>query len=109
MHAGRDPGVRVPGACGPRSGAGRPGQPQDQRCGPRAAEARHAARWPGWPRGAPGGTNRHRIRIKLVLRGILGETGLDPADLRQAAVINQELYGFYGVSVWVTSAAYPRE
>lgn len=46
---------------------------------------------------------------RLVLRGILGNTGLDPADLRQAAVINQELYGFYGVSVWVTSAAYPRE
>jgi hypothetical protein len=46
---------------------------------------------------------------KLVLRGILGDTGLDLADLRQAAVINHELYGFYGVSGWVTSAAHPRE
>ena len=45
----------------------------------------------------------------MCLRGILGDTGLDPADLRHAAVINHELYGFYGVSVWVTSAAYPRE
>jgi len=46
---------------------------------------------------------------QLVLRGILDDPGLDPADLRQAAVINHELYGFYGVSAWVTSAAYPRE
>lgn len=46
---------------------------------------------------------------QLVLRGIPGDTGLDPADLRHAAVINHELYGFYGVSVWVTSAAYPRK
>jgi hypothetical protein len=46
---------------------------------------------------------------QLVLRGVLGGTGLDQADLRQAAVINYELYGFYGVSVWVVSAAYPRE
>ncbi len=43
-----------------------------------------------------------------MLRGILGETGLDPADLRQAALLNHELYGFYGVSVWVTSAVHPR-
>jgi len=43
-----------------------------------------------------------------VLRGILGETGLDPADLRQAALLNHELYGFYGVSVWVTSTQHPR-
>jgi len=45
---------------------------------------------------------------QLVLRGILGETGLDPADLRQAALLNHELYGFYGVSVWVTSTAHPQ-
>jgi len=44
-----------------------------------------------------------------VLCGILGDTGLDLAALRQAAVIDHELYGFYGVSVWVTSAAHPRE
>jgi hypothetical protein len=29
-----------------------------------------------------------------VLRGVLGGTWLDPADLRQATIINQELYGF---------------
>lgn len=46
---------------------------------------------------------------QLVLRGILGTTGLDLADLRQAAVLNHDLYGFYGVSVWVTSADFPRE
>ena len=45
----------------------------------------------------------------LVFRGILGDTGLDPADLRQAAVLNHELYGFYGVSVWVANIAFPRE
>jgi hypothetical protein len=46
---------------------------------------------------------------QLVLRGILGDTGLDRADLRRAAVLNHELYGFYGISVWVTSAGHPRE
>jgi hypothetical protein len=44
-----------------------------------------------------------------VLRGVLGDTGLDPGDLRQAAIINHDLYGFYGVSVWVTGAGYSRE
>ena len=47
--------------------------------------------------------------VGLVFRGILGDTGLDPADLRQAAVLNHELYGFYGVSVWVADLAFPRE
>ena len=47
--------------------------------------------------------------VELVFRGILGDTGLDPADLRQAAVLNHELYGFYGVSVWVADLAFPRE
>jgi len=47
--------------------------------------------------------------FELVFRGILGDTGLDPADLRQAAVLNHELYGFYGVSVWVADLAFPRE
>jgi hypothetical protein len=46
---------------------------------------------------------------QLVLRGVLGDTGLDPADLRQAAIINHDVYGFYGVSVWVTGADYSRE
>jgi hypothetical protein len=44
-----------------------------------------------------------------VFRGILGDTGLVPADLRQAAALNHELYGFYGVSVWVANIAFPRE
>jgi hypothetical protein len=47
--------------------------------------------------------------FELVFRGILGDTGLDPADLRRAAVLNHELYGFYGVSVWVADLAFPRE
>jgi hypothetical protein len=46
---------------------------------------------------------------QLVLRGILGETGLDPADLRRAAMLNHELYGFYGISVWVTGTRHPRD
>jgi len=44
-----------------------------------------------------------------VFRGILGDSGLVPADLRQAAALNHELYGFYGVSVWVANIAFPRE
>jgi hypothetical protein len=47
--------------------------------------------------------------VELVFRGILGDTGLDPADLREAAVFNHELYGFYGVSVWIADLAFPRE
>lgn len=46
---------------------------------------------------------------QLVLRGILGDAGLDIGDLRQAAMLNAELYGFYGVSVWVADTAWPRE
>ena len=47
---------------------------------------------------------------QLVLRGILGESGLDVGDLRQAAVLNAELNGFYGVSVvWVADRDWPRE
>jgi hypothetical protein len=46
---------------------------------------------------------------QLVLRGILGDAGLDTGDLRQAAMLNAELYGFYGVSVWVADTAWPRE
>jgi hypothetical protein len=46
---------------------------------------------------------------QLVLRGILGDSGLDPADLRQAAILNNELYGFYGISVWVTGTGYSRQ
>lgn len=46
---------------------------------------------------------------QLVLRGILADAGLDVGDLRQAAMLNAELYGFYGVSVWVTDRDWPRE
>jgi hypothetical protein len=46
---------------------------------------------------------------ELVFRGILGDAGLDPADLRNAAVLNYDLYGFYGISVWVADLAFPRE
>ena len=46
---------------------------------------------------------------QLVLRGILGDADLDVGDLRQAAMLNAELYGFYGVSVWVADTAWPRE
>jgi hypothetical protein len=46
---------------------------------------------------------------QLVLRGILGDAGLDVSDLRRAAMLNAELYGFYGVSVWVTEKDWPRE
>ena len=46
---------------------------------------------------------------QLVLRGILGNAGLDVGDLRQAAMLNAELYGFYGVSVWVADSDWPRE
>lgn len=52
---------------------------------------------------------RHPNPGQLVLHGILGTTGLDHADLRRAAILNHDLYGFYGVSVWVTSAAFPGE
>jgi hypothetical protein len=44
-----------------------------------------------------------------VLRGILGDAGLDVGDLRQAAMLNAELYGFPGVSVWVTDSDWPRK
>jgi hypothetical protein len=46
---------------------------------------------------------------QLVLRGILGDSGLDEEDLRQAATLNAELYGFYGVSVWVVDPEWPRQ
>jgi len=38
-----------------------------------------------------------------VLRGLLG-AGLGAVDLRAAAMTNHELYGFFGVSVWVADA-----
>lgn len=40
----------------------------------------------------------------LAVRGILGAVGLAAEDLRAAAVMNHELYGFFGVSVWVPNA-----
>ena len=46
---------------------------------------------------------------QLVLRGLLGDAGLDVGDLRQAAMLNAELYGFYGVSVWAADANWSRE
>jgi hypothetical protein len=46
---------------------------------------------------------------QLVLRGILGDAGLDADDLAQAAILNAELYGFYGVSVWVADTAWSRK
>ena len=46
---------------------------------------------------------------QLVLRGILGDAGLDVGDLRQAAMLNAELYRFYGVSVWVANRDWPRK
>ena len=33
----------------------------------------------------------------------------EPASVRQAAMLNAELYGFYGVSVWVADTAWSRE
>jgi hypothetical protein len=44
-----------------------------------------------------------------VLRGILGDAGLDADDLTQAAMLNAELYGFYGVSVWVVDPVWSRK
>ncbi len=38
------------------------------------------------------------------VRGLLGPSGLTPEDLRAAAVMNHDLYGFYGVSVWIPNA-----
>jgi hypothetical protein len=43
----------------------------------------------------------------LVVRGVLGSLGLTPEDLRAAAVLNHDLYGFYGVSVWIPNAEHP--
>jgi hypothetical protein len=84
-----------------------------QACGEQAANRRASA----WRYGTIIQVARTRARRaepapgpdQLVLRGILGETGLDPADLRQAAPLNHELYGFYGISVWVTGTSHPRE
>lgn len=38
------------------------------------------------------------------VRGVLGASGLTSEDLRAAAVLNHDLYGFYGVSVWIPDA-----
>ncbi|MHB8450743.1 MAG: hypothetical protein ACYDAQ_09910 [Mycobacteriales bacterium] len=46
---------------------------------------------------------------QVVLRGLLGAAGLDSAELRQAAGLNHDLYGFYGVSVWLADGAHPAE
>lgn len=39
----------------------------------------------------------------LVLRGMLASAGLSLAELRETAVLNHDLYGFYGVSVWLAA------
>lgn len=39
-----------------------------------------------------------------VVRGLLGESELEAADLRANAITNYDLYGFHGISVWVTDA-----
>ncbi|MGH7921933.1 MAG: hypothetical protein ACREQM_18605 [Candidatus Dormibacteraceae bacterium] len=36
-----------------------------------------------------------------MLRGILRSGRLDPAERREAAVLNHDLYDFYGISVWL--------
>jgi hypothetical protein len=63
----------------------------------------------GWSRHAPGAMTPRPGPGQLVLRGILGDAGLELADLRPAATLNAELDGFYGVSVWVADRAWPRE
>jgi hypothetical protein len=83
MHAAHDPGARAPRDCGPAFGrrrdraspgsalrsASRRGPP----CGTMAAMANSRA-WRDEPPPDPD---------QLVLRGILGDARLDPADLRQ--------------------------
>jgi len=44
---------------------------------------------------------------QLVVRGVLGDAGLDPEDLRANAVANRDLYGFFAISVWLVGADYP--
>lgn len=39
-----------------------------------------------------------------VLRGLTGPAGLSRAELAAAARANHEVYGFWGVSVWVAAA-----
>ena len=39
----------------------------------------------------------------LVLRGLLVGTVLEVSELRETAVLNHELYGFYGISVWLAA------
>lgn len=43
----------------------------------------------------------------LAVRGVVGTLGLMPEDLMAAAVMNHDLYGFYGVSVWIPNAEQP--
>jgi hypothetical protein len=43
----------------------------------------------------------------LAVRGVLGSLGLTTEDLRAAAMMNHDVYGFYGVSVWIPNAEHP--
>lgn len=40
---------------------------------------------------------------QVVVRGVLSEAGLADNDLTAAATLNYDLYGFYGISVWVAA------
>jgi hypothetical protein len=42
-----------------------------------------------------------------VVRGVLGPSGVTSGDLRAAAVLNHDLYDFYGVSVWIPNIEHP--
>jgi hypothetical protein len=48
------------------------------------------------------------LRDQVVLRGVLGAEGLAADDLRKAGELNYDLYGFYGISVWVAGDTFPR-
>jgi hypothetical protein len=108
MQAGHGPKARAAVMAGSRFGARCPGQPRisDTVRVPRMPAMRTMA---GMARTRARRDEQPPDQDQLVLRGILGDTGLDRADLRRAAVLNHELYGFYGISVWVTSAGHPRE
>lgn len=45
----------------------------------------------------------------MVLRGLLGEGELHASELRMAAVTNHDLYGFYGISVWLADVDFTVE
>jgi hypothetical protein len=103
MQSGHGPKARAAVMAGSRFGARCPGQPRisDTVRVPRMPAMRTMA---GMARTRARRDEQPPDQDQLVLRRILGDTGFDRADLRRAAVLNYELYGFYGISVWVTSA-----